>query len=167
MESRRYPFQIDRVTIYWTVLHFVGFAAVGVLLFYLYIGGFFSVWFTSFIVAIILLMVLSVPRAIHLDDRSLVVDSILDVTEIELDRITSIKKISPRKIRWVLPIFGGCGLFGYYGHFFDLKHFRHIQIYATEWRYLVEVVDIFDEHYYLSCRDRDALISEIRRAIED
>ncbi len=161
MKSSRYNYHLDRVSIYWSIIHIVGFVLIGYLLYNFYVGGFFSAWFVSFGVAVIILMALSVPRYIEVDDRRLWVNCVLDNTEIEIQNIISIQKVSPRRIRWVLPIFGGCGFWGYYGHFFDIRHFRRVVIYATEWRYLVEVIDIYEDHYYISCRDRDRLIDEI------
>lgn len=169
MRSSRYGYHLDSVSIYWSLLHIVGFVAIGLLLYNFYVGGFFSAWFVSFVVALIILMLLSVPRHIEVDDHRVSINCVLDRTEIELQNIISISKVSPRRIRWVLPLFGGCGFWGYYGHFFDLRQFRRVMIYATEWRYLVEIVDIYEDYYYVSCRDRDRLISEvaIKRCILD
>ncbi|MFI3306346.1 MAG: PH domain-containing protein [Rikenellaceae bacterium] len=161
MKSSRYNYHLDRVCIYWSILHFIGFVVIGMLLYYFYVGGFFTAWFISFGIAAIILMVLSVPRYVAIEGNKLNISCVLDNTEIKLHNITSIRKISPRRIRWVLPIFGGCGFWGYYGHFFDLRHFRKVMIYATEWRYLVEIVDIYEDYYYISCRDRDKLIDEV------
>ncbi len=131
------------------------------LLYHFYVGGFFTAWFVSFGFAAIILMILSVPRYVAIEGRNLTISCVLDTTEIKLDDIISIRKVSPRRIRWVLPIFGGCGFWGYYGHFFDLRHLRRVMIYATEWRYMVEIVDIYEDYYYISCRDRDRLIDEV------
>lgn len=161
MESRVYSFYRDKVTVIWTVFHFVGFVFGAWLIYVLYDGGLFSAWFIAFFVALFCLMVLSVPKSMSVDEDHLTIDCVMDVTQIKISNIISVKKISPRKIRWVLPIFGGCGFFGYYGHYFDFRSFRRILIYATEWRYLVEIVDIYEDHIYISCRDRDALIAEL------
>ncbi|MFI3303361.1 MAG: PH domain-containing protein [Rikenellaceae bacterium] len=162
MESSRYGFHLDRVAVYWTIMHIIAFVIVGLFIYAFYVGGFFSAWFISFVVALIILMVLSVPRYVEVDDRQLSIVCVLDRTDIKIDRIISIKKVSPRKIRWVLPVFGGCGFLGYYGHFFDFRHFTKVVIYATEWRYLVEITDAYEDLYYISCRDRDRLVAEIK-----
>ncbi len=162
MGSRVYRFDRDRVTMVWTLFHIIGFVVGAWVIYMLYDGGrLFSAWFIAMVVALIALMVLSVPRSIYVDDERLTISSVLDVTQIKLRDIISVKKISPRKIRWVLPIFGGCGFLGYYGYYFDFRSFKRVIIYATEWRYLVEIVDIYEDHYYVSCRNRDALIAEL------
>lgn len=169
MASRVYTFYRDKVTVVWSVVHIIGFVLGAWLIYALYDGGLFSAWFIAMIIALLCLMVLSVPKSIVVDDRHLTIDCVMDVTQIKLNNIISVKKVSPRKIRWVLPIFGGCGFWGYYGHFFDFRSFRRVTIYATEWRYLVEIVDIYEDHIYISCRDRDALIAElsVKSMIED
>lgn len=139
---------------------------MGYALFVFYDGGYLSAWFVSFVVALILFMTLSIPRRIVTSDMTLSIESVLDVSQIELCEIASISKVSPRKIRWVMPIFGSCGFFGYYGYFFDFRHFHKVRIFATEWRYLVEIVDIYEDYHYISCRDRDVLIADINERIE-
>ncbi len=166
MESRRYLYCRDRVTLYWTALHIVAILFGVVLLLMLFKGGLFSAWFVSFVVAAVLLMLLSVPRDIEVDDEMVKINCLLDTTEIRLENILSVRKISPREMRWVFPLFGGCGFLGYYGHYFDLKHFRRVVVYASEWRYLVEIVDVYEEHYYLSCREREELVEELNAKLD-
>ncbi len=161
MRNSHYKYHLDRVCIYWSIIHIVGLVVISMLLYHYYIGGFFAAWFLSFCGAAIILMVLSVPRYVEVDGHNLAINCVLDRTEIDIRDIISVSKVSPRRLRWVLPIFGGCGFWGYYGHFFDLRHFHKVMIYATEWRYLVEIIDIYEDHYYISCRDRDRLIDEI------
>lgn len=59
-----YKYRFDRRTLYWTLAHLAVFTLIGFGLYYLYEGGYFSAWFTSFIVALIALMTLSIPRKI-------------------------------------------------------------------------------------------------------
>ncbi len=157
----RYNFNFGRHTYYWTILYVVVVSLLGLALYRLYDGGFLSAWFASFIMALLLLMALSIPRKIIVNDKSFAIHSLLDLTEIDIDQIVTVRKISPRKLRWMIPIFGGYGFFGYYGHYFDLRHFRRVKIYASEWRYMVEIVDVYEDYYYISCRKRDQLIAEL------
>ncbi len=166
MSNHKYKFHIDRRTYYWTLLHLATFALAAAVLYRLSEGGFISAWFTSFIIALTLLMSLSIPRYIAVDGDYLSINCLLDTTEIAIDEIVTIEKISPRKIGWVVPIFSGNGFFGYYGHFFDLRSFQRVIIYASEWRQMVEIVDIYEDHYYISCRERDRLIREVRAKMQ-
>ncbi|MFI3328184.1 MAG: PH domain-containing protein [Rikenellaceae bacterium] len=161
-----YDMVTDRETYFWSFVHVLSILLLGYSLYVFYDGGYLSAWFVSFVVALIIFMALSIPRRVITNDLAISVESILDVSQIEICEIASINKVSPRKIRWVMPIFGSCGFFGYYGYFFDFRHFHKIRIYATEWRYLVEIVDIYEDYHYISCRERDLFIEDIKSRLE-
>ena len=44
-----YKYRFDRRTLYWTLAHLAVFTLIGFGLYYLYEGGYFSAWFTSFL----------------------------------------------------------------------------------------------------------------------
>ena len=67
-----YKYRFSRRTIYWTLIYLVVFGLLGGLLYHLYEGGYLSAWFTSFIVALIALMSLSIPRKIVVSDEKVV-----------------------------------------------------------------------------------------------
>ncbi|MDE6374508.1 MAG: hypothetical protein K2L09_01995, partial [Alistipes sp.] len=144
-----YKYRFDRPTIYWTVAYWLVFALLGGGLYYLYEGGYLSAWFTSFIVALVALMSLSIPRKIVVTDETLQVRCLLDITEIRRDEIASVRRVEKSDMKWIVPLFGGCGFFGYYGHFLDLRRFERVKLYATEWRDFVEVVDIYEDRLYV------------------
>ena len=137
--KRNFDFHIDKRTKIFTALTIIIFLGGAVLLYFLYTGGFLSAWFTSLVLAITALMVLSVPRKV-------------------------VKVVSKREMRWTLPIFAAMGFFGYYGKFIDLKEFDLVSIYASEWNNFVEITDIYDSRTYISCRDADQLIEAIEQA---
>lgn len=156
-----YKYRFDRPTIYWTVAYWLVFALLGGGLYYLYEGGYLSAWFTSFIVALVALMSLSIPRKIVVTDETLQVRCLLDITEIRRDEIASVRRVEKGDMKWIVPLFGGCGFFGYYGHFLDLRRFERVKLYATEWRDFVEVVDIYEDRLYVSCAEADRLVAEL------
>ena len=158
--SFRYHF--DRRTIIVSILALVLCAGGAVLLYMLYMGGFFSAWFVSFVMAIFALMILSIPRRIILLDNKLEIQCVFDITEIGLQEISRIRKVSNRRLRWTMLLFGSSGFCGYYGKFFDLKEFEVITIYSSEWNNFVEITDIYDSRIYVSCRDADELIAAVR-----
>ncbi len=162
--KRSFDYKFDRRTIILTVLTLLLCAVGTVLLYTLYTGGFFSAWFLTFILALIALMVLSIPRRIVLLDNTLEIQCIFDITEIDVREIARIRKVRTRKLRWSMLLFGSAGFFGYYGKYFDLKEFDTITIYASEWNNFVEIVDIYDSRIYVSCRDADTLIASVREA---
>lgn len=163
---RSFKYNLDRHTVLRTILTILLFAIVAIVLFFLYKGGFFSAWFTSLVLAITALMVLSIPRRIVLDDNVLEIRCVSDITIIELAEIASIRQVERQDMQWVVPIFGALGFFGYYGKFFDFKEWESITIYASEWNHFVEIVDIYDSRTYISCRQGDLLVKEVNQAIE-
>ena len=45
------------------------------------------------------------------------------------------------------------------GHFFDLRHFDRLLIYASRWRDLVEIMTVYDDRIWVSCEAADELVS--------
>ena len=162
--NRTFRFRFDRRTLYISALHVVLYLAIGVGLYLLYEGGYFSAWFASFVGALLVLMSLSIPRTLLLTDEQLEVRCLLDITELPYKEIASVRMVGPEEMRWVFPYFGAFGFFGYYGHFFDFKQFERIKIYASEWRNMVEVMTIYEERYWISCSEAEVLIRLIDEA---
>jgi len=94
-------------------------------------------------------------------DKTVEVRCLLDITEIRRDEIASVRRVDARRMQWFVPIFGGCGFFGYYGHFIDLRRLERVRLYASEWRNFVEIVDIYEDRLYVSCADADRLVAEL------
>ena len=90
--EKTYKYRFSRRAIYWTLVYLVVFVLLGWLLYHLYEGGYLSAWFTSFIVALIALMSLSIPRRIVVTDEKVEVRCLLDITEIRRDEIASALK---------------------------------------------------------------------------
>ena len=103
--KRSFDYKFDRRTITLTVLMLLVCAAGSVLLDVLYTGGFFSAWFVSFVMALIALMVLSIPRRIVMLDNTLEIQCIFEITEIDVKEIASINKVDKDKLRWAMPLF--------------------------------------------------------------
>ncbi len=154
----RLSYRCDRRTLYWTLVYVVAYIGLGIGLYFLYEGEYLSAWFISCVGALLVLMALSIPRHIILDDEKLEVRCLLDLTELSREEIVSARKVGKQEMRYIIPLFGGCGFFGYYGHFLDLKHFERIRIYASEWRNLVEITDIYEERLWVSCSEPEKLI---------
>ena len=95
-------------------------------------------------------------------DEKIEVRCLLDITEIRRDEIASVAP-GPTLggMKWFLPYCGGCGFFGYYGHFLDLRRFERVKLYASEWKNFVEITDIYEDRLYVSCSDADRLVEEL------
>ena len=122
-----YKYRFSRTTLYWTIVYLAVFAGLGWGLYHLYEGGYLSAWFTSFIVALIALMALSIPRKIVVTDETVEVRCLLDITEIRRSEIASVRRVDNKRMKWFVPIFGGYGFFGYYGRFLDLRRFDRVK----------------------------------------
>lgn len=154
-----FKYRNGRYTLYWTAVYIIVIVLLAALLMQLYEGGYVSAWFGSFIAALVALMLMSVPRSIVVTEQTLQIRCLLDITEIRLSEISSIRAVSRKEMGWKFPIFGSFGFFGYFGHFIDFKRFRMVEIYATEWGNFVEIKTIYEDTYYVSCHERDRLIS--------
>ena len=154
-----FKYKNGRYTLYWTMVYIAIIILFTLLLMQLYEGGYVSAWFGSFIVALIALMLMSVPRKIVITEHTMQIRCLLDITEINRSEISSVRAVSRKDMRWKFPIFGSVGFFGYFGKFIDFKRFRLVEIYATEWGNFVEIKTIYEDTYYVSCHERSRLIA--------
>ncbi|MEG1644339.1 MAG: PH domain-containing protein [Alistipes sp.] len=162
MEERIYKYRFSRRVLYWSIVHLLIFISLALSLYGLYEGGFLSAWFSSCIAALLALMILSIPRKIIVDKEKISIHCLLDMTEIQRQEIASVRRIENEEMKGLIPIFGGCGFFGYYGHFFDLHTFERVKIYASEWNNFVEIIDIYEDRYYVSCTQADDLVLQLK-----
>jgi len=149
--TKEYEYRPDRKTVYRTAMHLVVFAALAVVLLYVYDGGYILAWFISIMVAVIGLMILSIPRKIVLNDEGLEIRCISDFTEIPYTDIVSAKIATEKEMRYFLPLFASVGFFGYYGYFLNLRKMDLVKMYASSWSGFVEITDIYEDKYYVSC----------------
>jgi small-conductance mechanosensitive channel len=67
--KRSFNYNFNRRTKIHTAITLLLVAIIAVVLYYLYTGGFFSAWFISVVLALVALMVLSIPRRVVLLDN--------------------------------------------------------------------------------------------------
>ncbi len=133
-------------------------------LYQLYDGGYISAWFLSLTVAIVALCVLSIPRQIRVDDASVEIHCILEMTEIELIDVVSVEHVERQHIKWLVPTLASYGLFGYYGYYFNLRTLDWVHVYATKWSDLVMITDKYEQQFLVSCDEPERLITTIETA---
>ncbi len=165
--KRVFKYRFSRRTLLLSALYLAVLALIGAGLHRLYIGGYLSAWFLSLVGALVVLMALSIPRKIVVKPATVEILCLLDMTEIPRIEIASAGRVEPRQMRWVVPLLGSYGFFGYYGYYFDLKSFEKVIVYASEWKNLVEIVDIYEQRYYVSCADADELVALLRPETAD
>lgn len=163
---RSFSYKFNRRTQAQTLVTFVFIVIIALALYKLYTGGFFSAWFLSLMAALVVLMILSIPRRIVLLHDKLEIQCVFDITEFDIREIASIRKVPTKDMRWMIRIFGSSGFFGYYGKYLDLKEWDIVTLYASEWDNFVEITDIYDSRTYVSCREAENLINTILQAKE-
>lgn len=166
MLEKIYRFRFSRRVWILSFVYLAIFAVLAATLYLLCEGGYLSAWFSSCIVALLALMSLSIPRRIRIDDRRLRVDCLLDMTEVPLEEIASVRRVDRSQMKGIIPLFGGCGFFGYYGHYLDVIQVERVKLYASEWDNFVEIVDVYEQRLYLSCREADELVETLNGLLD-
>ena len=164
---QEYKYRANYGTWHWSAIHIIGFVVIAVALVYLYDGGYMLAWFLSLLVALIGLMILSVPRKIVLTDESVEICCVSDMTTIRYDDIASIRIVPQCDMRWFMPIFASIGFLGFYGYFLNLRRLDLVAVYAAKWADFVEITDIFDDKYYVSCDKREELVGIITERLNN
>jgi hypothetical protein len=156
-----YKQKFGRQIPYTSALYLIAFVGVSVLLAFVYEGGYISAWFISLILAVLALMVLSIPRRVVVDEEGIEIQCIAEDTTLAYEDIATIRKVEKRDMNACLPIFGAVGFFGHYGRFLNLRTMEFVHIYASRWGKFVEITDIDGNKYYISCEERDDIIKRV------
>ena len=161
-----YKYRLGRRVLYISILYLLAAAAIATLLAFLFQGGSISAWFISLIVAVVALMMLSIPRRVVVDDEGIEIQCIAEDTTLSYDDIVKICKVEKRDMRACIPIFGATGFFGHYGRFFNLRTMELVHIYASRWGKFVEISDIYGNKYYISCEERDDMVERVEELLK-
>ena len=156
-----YKQKFGRQIPYTSALYLIAFVGVSVLLAFVYEGGYISAWFISLILAVLALMVLSIPRRVVVDEEGIEIQCIAEDTTLAYEDIATIRKVEKREMNACIPIFGAVGFFGHYGRFLNLRTMEFVHIYASRWGKFVEITDIDGGKYYISCEERDDIIKRV------
>lgn len=133
--------------------------AVFVVIFFIHGGAYFPVWIFGFLLCVIALYILSIPRFIQIDDDALEIHCIVDLTRIHVEDIEVIKRIERYELTPLIPLIGSYGFFGYYGYYLSLWNWDIYKMYASERKNLVLIEDIYEDTYIVSCNDAETLIN--------
>ena len=156
-----YKYRLGKRIPYSSALYLLAFVGLSVLLAFVYEGGYISAWFISLILAVLALMVLSIPRRVVVDEEGIEIQCIAEDTTLAYEDIATIRKVEKREMNSCLPIFGAVGFFGYYGRFLNLRTMEFVHIYASRWGKFVEITDIDGGKYYISCEERDDIVKRV------
>ena len=161
-----YKYRLGKRVVYSSILYILLIAGLSVLLAFVYEGGYISAWFISLILAVLALMVLSIPRRVVGDEEGIEIQCIAEDTTFVYEDIASIRKVENREMNACVPIFAAVGFFGHYGRFLNLRTMEFIHIYASRWGKFVEITDIDGNKYYISCEERDDITKRVEEFIK-
>ncbi|MFR4237371.1 MAG: PH domain-containing protein, partial [Alistipes onderdonkii] len=98
-------------------------------------------WILFFVVSVIALYILSIPRYLSLDDDSLDVHCLVDLTRIHVEDIESILRMDRSEFRRLWPLLGSYGFWGYYGYYFNFGEWTLHRVYASDRKKLILIED--------------------------
>lgn len=139
---------------------------LAVMLALVYEGGYISAWFITIILAVVALMVLSIPRRVVIDEEGIEIKCISDNTFLPYETIATVRKVERREMSACLPIFAAVGFFGFYGRYLNIRTMEFIHIYASQWDNFVEITDVDGDKYYISLPDAEDMITRVEGFIK-
>ena len=161
-----YKYRLGRRIPYTSALYLLAFVGLSLLLAFVYEGGYISAWFISLILAVLALMILSIPRRVVVDEEGIEIQCIAEDTTLAYEDIATIRNVEKREMNACLPIFGAVGFFGHYGRFLNLRTMEFVHIYASRWGNFVEITDIDGHKYYISCEEGDDIIKRVEEFVK-
>ena len=161
-----YKYRLGRRIPYTSALYLLAFVGLSLLLAFVYEGGYISAWFISLILAVLALMILSIPRRVVVDEEGIEIQCIAEDTTLAYEDIATIRNVEKREMNACLPIFGAVGFFGHYGRFLNLRTMEFVHIYASRWGKFVEITDIDGHKYYISCEEGDDIIKRVEEFVK-
>ncbi len=159
--ARRFRHNRNKRTTVLTVIWSLFIAAIAAAILIFVHGGYLHAWLLSILVGITALYILSIPRRITVDESNLEIQCVVELTRIDIRDIRSIRKVSPNEYHYLFPVLGSFGFFGFYGYYLNFKGWDMVKVYAGEWAHLVEIIDIYEQTYIVSCREADELIESV------
>ena len=159
--GKRYRYRFDRrslrISVAVSLLVVLSFAALYVVWGVQYLPA----WILFFVVSVIALYILSIPRYLSLDDDSLDIHCLVDLTRIHVEDIELIRRMDRSEFRRLWPLLGSYGFWGYYGYYFSFSEWALYRVYASDRKKLILVEDIYEDTYVVSCDDPDRLVAEV------
>ena len=164
MDEKRFKYRFDRRSRRITI-GLLSAVIVLVLCAWLIWGGtYLSAWGVFFVLCIVTLYILSIPRFVLINDSVLEVHCIVDLTRIHVEDIEVVRPIDRREFKRLWPLVGSYGFWGYYGYYFSFWEWSVYKVYASDRQHLILVEDIYEDTYIISCSQSDELIAAITEA---
>lgn len=129
-------------------------------------GGYMIAWTASMAAAILLLHIMSIPRRTIVGESALEIHCVVEITRIEYADLRSIRCVGPEVLQNKYVLLGGYGFFGYYGYYYDTNTWDTIKLYCRERQHLVEITDITEQRYIVSCPTPEKLVEAVTQAMQ-
>ena len=159
MTATKFKYRLDRRSRRITWGTFAAIAALFVGFHFIWGGAYLPAWFLLLLLCIITLFVLSFPRYLTIDDDTLQIHCIVELTRIHVEEIETVRRIDRSHFRRMIPLLGSYGFCGYFGYWFHLSDWTICKLYTTERKQLVLIEDIYEDIYIVSCPDPDLLVT--------
>jgi hypothetical protein len=163
-ESFRYRLDGRCRTITWATAGAL--VAAGVLIWWLSPGKYLPVWFLSIAVAVVSLVAMSIPRRIVVTADAVEIRCVLEITHLPWGHLAGVRRVERQELGRLVPTFASPGFGGYFGYWFDVAGWDFVKVYASGWRGLVLIEDIYEQRYVVSADDPDTLCRAILRGME-
>jgi hypothetical protein len=125
------------------------------------LGEYLPAWFFSIIIAIVILLILSIPRSLRITEQALEIRCVVEITHIPYEHIESVRRIGRTELGRMIPLFASSGVFGYFGWWLDVRNWDIIKVYASSWHGLVLIEDIYEQRYLVNADDPERLVAAI------
>lgn len=159
--AKEFKYQRNKRTRTLTTIWIVVMAGIVLIALTLLDGTYIHAWLLSILAAILALYIMSIPRRISVDEDNIEIHCVVELTRIDVRDVRSIRKVESKDVKGLFPVFGCYGFFGYYGYYLSLRKWEIVKVYASEWDNLVEINDIYEETYLVSCGQADELIESV------
>lgn len=164
MKAQIFRYNRDKRTKYLSWITSVAIAAVFALLAVYIEETYVLAWISSICIAVLALFVLSIPRYIRVNHKAVEIHCVVEMTSIPIEDIQSIRKVTRQDTGKLRLLLGSYGFFGYYGYYMNFRRWETVKVYATEWEHLVEIEDIYEDKFLVSCREADRMIEMVMQA---
>lgn len=146
-----------------TTLLVIAFVALGTWVYMRSSGTFLPAWFTIVGAALLLLVVISIPKGVVITKEMIEIHCILELTCINFKEIKNVKILQKRDLNPCVPMAGVFGFFGYFGYYFSFKRNHMFKIYAKAWKNLVLIETNSKKMFVIAVDSPEEFVKSISR----
>lgn len=162
--GKKYKYKLDKLSRWITFVTLFLILAVTVCFYVWLPNQYIPTWFVVTIFCLISIVVLSIPRYIRINDETLEIHCVVDLTRINIEDIESVRCLETKEAGKIIPLLASFGFFGYFGYFFSLRGWNFYKVYTTALANRVVIEDIYEDSYIINCEDPEEFIQTVLRA---